>query len=456
MPYFFDISTVARWTGHAVGIVRVERELARRAQRLLGPEARFCVFDFRTETFKLLRPEVAARLIDAEAAVNFEPPTPPPPAPQPAPRRPLRDFVMERLPHLYQAIHGVQGRRYSIEEIARLRHLELNPPSPPPPPVDLRIPFDDAIEGDAPLRPGSVFISAGLDWDHKNLRGILRKKEKTGFTYVAVIYDLIPLTMPQFVVPYYVNVLTEYFGELAWTADVGLCISRTTQRDFDAYCAKNRIDRVRTEHFMLGADISDAPADPDELPPELKGKDFALYVSTIEPRKNHRMLYEAWCHGLETGAIDPERHRLVFVGREGWEVGPLLSELRRNPLTRRTVLILSNVSDETLTSLYAGAAFTLFPSFYEGFGLPLAEALAHGKLCLTSGAGALSEIGEGLRIDLPPRDTVAWSRQMAALLHDPALRASWERRIGKGFRPVNWDESAQQFFAHVRKLAPAS
>jgi glycosyltransferase involved in cell wall biosynthesis len=450
MPYFFDISTVARWTGHAVGIVRVERELARRAIRHLGDEARFCVFDFATESFKVLKPEAAARLIAAETALNFDPPVPPP---QPAPPRPLRDFVMERVPHLYQAIHGVQGRRFTIEHIRRARHLELNPPPPPP---DPRLSMAGSTEGDAPLAPGTVIISTGLDWEYKNIRAILRKKQKLGFTYVAVIYDMIPMMMPQYVVPHYVNVLTDYFGELAWTADVGLCISRTTQVDFDAYCARNRIDRVRTAHFMLGADISDKPVDPDDLPPTLAGKDFALYVSTIEPRKNHRTIYEAWCQGLESGALDPEKHRLVLVGREGWEVGPLLSEIGRNPLTKRNIVILSNIPDETLNSLYASAAFTLFPSFYEGFGLPLAEALAHGKICITSGAGALSEIGQGLRIDLPARDTMAWTRQMAALFADPKLRAATESKIRKRFKATNWDSSAEEFFGHVRKMAPAA
>src|SRR5450759_2114700 len=96
---------------------------------------------------------------------------------------------------------------------------------------------------------------------------------------------------------------------------------------------------------------------------------------------------------MRTNQIDPNHDRLVFVGRHGWATDDLVREIETNPLTRETIVILHHASDALLALLYRSCAFVVFPSLYEGFGLPLAEALGYGKLCISSGAAALAEVG---------------------------------------------------------------
>src|SRR4029077_9988683 len=162
--------------------------------------------------------------------------------------------------------------------------------------------------------------------------------------------------------------------------------------------------------------------------------------------------YEAWCHALLKGTIDPRSSRLVFVGRKGWLTGDLVHKISTNPRTRDTIITLANVSDSQLASLYRGASFTILPSLYEGFGLPLAEALGHCKVCLTSGAGALAEIGADFRIDIDPRDTLGWATKMAELLNDPDRILQIEAKVRNDYKSTSWDESAKIFFDSLERI----
>ena len=241
---------------------------------------------------------------------------------------------------------------------------------------------------------------------------------------------MIAIRFLHFVVPAYTELLTDYFGELLWLADEAMCISQSTRQDWLEHARNLGAEPVPSGVFPLGCDIrSTSPQPAIELPSQLQGKRFALFVSTLELRKDHRMLYQAWDECIRTRQIDPARDRLVFVGRRGWAIENLLREIATNPLTHDTIVLLHDVSDGQLAMLYRSCAFTLVPSMYEGFGLPLVEALNYGKLCVSSNTGALSQIGDGLVMRLDPQDTLAWSRTIALLMSCPSECDACEERI---------------------------
>ncbi|MGC1303136.1 MAG: glycosyltransferase family 1 protein [Caulobacteraceae bacterium] len=447
MTIYFDLSTSARWSGHAVGIVRVERELARWAYAHLGDKVEFCVYDKGANVFHKLNRQVTPAILEGECSIMLDTPKQVrAPRSLAAARKWAREQVMQQV-ELYRLLQRLRGRRFTREDILNIRRREaagvaFNDPV-------TRLTLGETTTGALALGPGDVVISGGLDWEYKDLRSIYQLKAERGFKYAAVIYDLIPLIYPQFVVPTYIDLLHDYFGEMLWVCDYAMCISQCTERDFLNHCAVNHVPAPRSTYFPLGSSL---PADIEEepvFPAELEGMRYCLFVSTLEPRKNHRVVCQAWERLLRSGVLDPKRFRMVFVGRPGWAIGDLLHEISYNPWTKDTVVRLEGVSDALLAELYRRADFSLFPSFYEGYGLPLAEALAHGRPCLSSDRGSLPEVGGDLVRYVDPEDAPAWAEAMGELFTDPDLLRSQTARIAREHRPVTWSDAAEAFFQRL-------
>lgn len=461
LHYLFDLTTTAQWQGAAVGIVRVEQELARRGRHHLGNNLAFCIYDRAQSVVRILEDELADDLIGGRVRVDFvEQPDSVPPSP-PVVRSSLRRLIRAALLRnstVYYMAQRMRGSHLTREQVLNIRARELGQTTAEQvleataiaPGQSEAIPLEQLRHRPTQLDTQTTIISGGLDWQYKDLRALWALKQRHGFSYCAIVYDLIPLRFPHFVPSSYVELLTEYFGELTWLADHAMCISETTKQDWVRHACEIGAEPTPSSVFPLGCDIPrNAKSLPSQLPSALHGKQFAMYVSTIEPRKNHRMLYEAWEECVRTGQVDPTQHRLVFVGRKGWLFGDMLHQIETNPLTRDTIVLLHETSDEVLASLYQACSFVVFPTLYEGFGLPLAEALANGKLCVASNAAALSEIGGDLIMKLDPKDTIAWSNTIGRLMSSPSEVRAWEDCIKRHYRPTTWDNAARIFFNTV-------
>jgi glycosyltransferase involved in cell wall biosynthesis len=436
-----------------VGIVRVERELARRAREHMGDGGGFCLFVPRENGIRLLPDDAAQEILAGRLQIDFAASRAELAAVAPTSlRRQLREAIL-RHPRLYQWVQKLRGLSFSLEQIEDVRRSEtlarLDTTAVGP---KLRS-VDEVAPDRLPLDKNTLIISGGLDWEYKDIRGLYRMKAKHEFQYAVIVYDLIPVIYPHYVVPSYVTLLRDYFGELFWLADYCMSISACTQKDMLAYCADFGVPAPAAEYFPLGGDIPHLEdVDPAELPGALLGKKYAIFVSTIEPRKNHRTLYEAWDRAIRQGLLDAETCRLVFVGMGGWNTGDLRSEMAANPLTRETIVTLSGISDAQLRLLYQHADFSLFPSFYEGYGLPVAEALSYGLPCICSNAGSLPEIAGDLIRYCDPWDSRAWMEAIVEAFNRPEDLQRHADRISATFKAPTWDQSAEQFFSKLDRL----
>ncbi len=167
--------------------------------------------------------------------------------------------------------------------------------------------------------------------------------------------------------------------------------------------------------------------------------DFLLFVSTIEPRKNLGVLLAAYEELLRRMNPCPQ---LVVTGRRGWLTDELVSRLQASNLKDR-VLLTGYVSDDDLCALYASCRIFVYPSLYEGFGLPPLEAMACGAPVVASRIPPLVETIEGAAELVPPGDAQSLARSITALLEDEAKRKHLSDAGRKRAAQFTWRGAAE-------------
>lgn len=280
----------------------------------------------------------------------------------------------------------------------------------------------------------------GNSWDRPELLIELGNKKRTNnFKIFQVVYDLIAVYEPQAFDENLFKAYTKNLFEVATISDGLMAISESTKRDMQRYCTDLNIECPPVEVIRLGDDImsSDNPTRPPEFN---TGDKFVLCVGTIEARKNHTLLYYAWKEGLLKGEDMP---RLVIVGRPGWYTGDIIHSFQNDPQMINKVTILNNASDDELVWLYANCLFTVYPSYSEGWGLPVAESLAMGKVCLTSNVSSMPEIGGSLCEYGSPYNSQECLEGVVRLL-DNKYRTKLEKRITESYTQQSWTDTYKQ------------
>ena len=177
---------------------------------------------------------------------------------------------------------------------------------------------------------------------------------------------------------------------------------------------------------------------------------FILAVGTLEPRKNLETLLRAWTF---LAARIQREYSLVLVGKPGWQSASLERELRSHPASHRIVRA-GYVPTEDLPHFYAGAEMFVFPSFYEGFGLPVLEAMAAGCPVIASNTAGTKEVVEsgGLLLDPygPPRE---WSRAIESLAMSPSFKAEMSGKARERARAYRWDICSKTTFDCLADIA---
>ena len=229
----------------------------------------------------------------------------------------------------------------------------------------------------------TVLIFLGALWISDALMLAARHAHDQGAKLVTLLYDLTPVLDAHHTAG--VNRLFERYLTIAGTlASAVPAISASSRRDFERYCLEREWIAAPGSSTQLPPGITPHGKESAESP---WPRPYALFVGTIEGRKNHLLAMKAW-QQLDN---PPD---LVCVGRLGWNANEFLDQyLATKGLGGNVSVIDSGVSDRELHDLYLHAQFTVYPSSYEGWGLPVSESLAFGKVTVVADNSSLREAG---------------------------------------------------------------
>lgn len=271
---------------------------------------------------------------------------------------------------------------------------------------------------------GEVYVQASphhLTNAAKVHRILMRERAK----FLCLVHDLIPIEFPEYARPsgaaLHRRRIETVASAIAATGGAAIVNSAATGRSLRPWLKPGTPIHVA----LLGTEA--LPLAPPELD---DGRPYFVCLGTIEPRKNHLLLLHLWRHLAETlpAASMP---RLVVIGRRGWENEQVIDMLERCPALAGHVEELDGCPDARLSALLRGARALLMPSFAEGYGMPVAEALSVGTPVICSDLPALQEVGAGVPVYLDPLDGPGWK---AAVLeyaaHGPAHAAQIDRLAG--------------------------
>lgn len=164
---------------------------------------------------------------------------------------------------------------------------------------------------------------------------------------------------------------------------------------------------------------------------------YFVILGTIEPRKNHLLLLQVWRRLAET--LQEKCPKLYIIGKRGWDIEQVIDILERAPFAKQTIVELSDACDQQVADLLKHASALLFPSFVEGFGLPLVQALQLSTPVIASDLAVFKEIADHIPDYVDPVDVMAWIDIITNYTLTPnELRAAQLSRLSQ-FQPFSWE-----------------
>lgn len=266
---------------------------------------------------------------------------------------------------------------------------------------------------------------------------------------VITIYDLTCVKYPQ-----YINsIVRTYFQRikqcLQWT-DLVLTISESAKQDIVEYL---KVDPNRVYVTPLASRYQSSlkinPSWEDEINYDLSHP-YLLFVSTIEPRKNITTLIAAFNYLKEKHKID---HNLLLVGRKGWRYQPIFQAIANSPWNKH-IYHLDYLSDELVALLYKKADVFVYPSHYEGFGLPVLEAMTLGTPVVTSNTSSLPEVAGDAALLVNPNDPIELAESILKVISDRKLRDNLIQKGQKRAKLFSWERTAKETLKAYKSLLP--
>lgn len=297
-----------------------------------------------------------------------------------------------------------------------------------------------------PVTDSLVFLGGGLPLARVIEFG--RRHWAAGGDVVQMIHDLIPCLYPEYCTVRAAQDFSRWLTITSQSVSRFICVSASTARDLQ--CVGGLPVKSRTISVIPLAHEFEGYARNAKLPEKLlpgvlavASHGFVLCVGTIEVRKNGAALLRSWLQLHQE--LGDQLPILVFAGKRGWLTEAFDLLMAERMVLKDVVVIVESPSDETLAALYSHCLFTVFPSFYEGWGLPIGEAAWFGKCCVASHAASMPEVCGNLVDYVDPYDQSSILAALRRVITDAEYCRSRESVI-KSTALRTWRQVADELF----------
>ncbi|MDF2120189.1 glycosyltransferase family 1 protein [Roseiarcaceae bacterium H3SJ34-1] len=307
-----------------------------------------------------------------------------------------------------------------------------------------------------PLAPSDTYVIFGAFWISRYYLRALSGLKQRGITVGAFIHDLIPLTHPQFIRPAKLEGMQAFYLRTLALIDFACCNSKYVAGEV-AKLLDERLHRsvpIAAAPLAHDADGLKEGVAADAKPLPQVPTDYALCVGSLDGRKNHLLLVSVW--SALNRKYEGRVPALVFAGKWWRNSDALRQMLEQTNRVDGKIILLEDVSDAQLAQLYENCLLTLFPSFAEGWGLPVGESLSFGKPCIASHTSSIPEVGGDLVRYIDPHDPEAATVVIEQALMDRPGLAAWTDRIQQDFKPRSWKTATDDLLAKVAECAASA
>jgi glycosyltransferase involved in cell wall biosynthesis len=320
---------------------------------------------------------------------------------------------------------------------------------------------------------GDIYLILDANWDlTDSYYEFLSSLRPLGGEVVLLCYDLIPIKFPAFCSRAFSNAVKHFYSKYSEIFDAVICISDKVKDDYLEFLEELSLSESSrpklVASFKLGSDFPaeiteqfDRKATSFQVQDDGKqfiqeslsfgdwrGKSYFLAVGSLVPHKNVKTIVSAFgqfCY-------EQDDYFLILVGNRGWHQ-ETDNFIESSPWFEKRIFILEDLSDEQLGELYNNCYCLIQASFYEGYGLPVVEALQRGRPVISSTGGSLPEVGGDLCLYFDPYDSLELYKKLQQITASSDYYESLLHRIRTEYKPISWEASAQQLLDRLHELS---
>lgn len=317
---------------------------------------------------------------------------------------------------------------------------------------------DDAAAPARLLPRGAHLVVVGSSWmqNGQYAESVSEIAARHGLKLAVMMHDFTPVLFPYWYPEGYAAPFERNMSALLRPADRVLVYSENSRADLvkvshDLGLEPPPVERVRLADEIGGFGALDAEPAAGSLH-RWATTPFILAVGGIHARKNYGLLIDCWRELSKDEQLACPH--LLIVGGVSWNGAEQARAIREDKRLSRVVHILADVDDGGLDWLYRHCLFTVYPSLYEGWGLPVAESMSYGKLCLAANTSSVPEVAPGLAVLLDPTDRKGWVTAIRHYAGSATARAAREALIREQYTVTRWADTADTLLRALRTEVP--